>query len=473
MKRRYVTLIAILFFFNHTFSQEKLFLQKGTIIDSVSIENGAKESFSLYLPTKYNNEAEWPLVLVFETKGKTKQAMAMFREAAEKENYILAASNNVSDTLSISKNVLIAGRMLSKLNEIFPVHKNRVYTAGFFNGGGLANLMPIFFKDIEGVVSSKPSLANLDLLTTKNPFHFIGVIGKEDFNYPGMLAYEKMLNRFKFPNNLIVFEEAKEWPNTKYLQKALHLFTVSAMAKGVALKDSLYVANGYKNDLSLITELQKDKKLLLADRLIGETLETYRTHLNLDSLKSVRKQLRKDKLFRSLKRNQNSAFLKEELLKEDYDYYLEEDLNTYNYNNLGWWNYQMTELNKFIYGDSKSEKQMGKRLYNYINALIEDYDMAIRAEKVADDEALILLAMLKTIVEPKNYQYYLNVISLSSKYEDYGTALFYLEEAFKNDFKNEEKLNALEHAALLRISPEYNKLLDKYLEKARYKITDE
>ena len=177
-------------------------------------------------------------------------------------------------------------------------------------------------------------------------------------------------------------------------------------------------------------------------------------------------------MYRSLKRNQNNAFLKEALLKEDYSYYLEEDINTYNYNNLGWWNYQMTELNKFIYGDSKSEQQMGKRLYNYVNALIEDYEADIRKESITDDEALILLSMLKTIAAPKNYKYYLNVISLSSKYEDYGTALFYLEEALKNGFKAEDELIALEDTALLRITPEYNKLIQKYLKKARYKVTD-
>ena len=471
MRTECLALLAALFFFNYTFSQE-LTLKKGVVIDSISVDDAAKESFSLYLPTKFKNEGEWPIVLVFETQGKGRQAMAMFREAAEKENYILASSNNVSDSLSISNNVLIAGRMLDKLNTVLPINKNRIYTGGFSNGGAIANLMPIFYKEIKGVVSNTSFIENLEFLSVKNPFHFIGIIGKEDYNYPSMLIYEKMFNRLKFPNNLIVFEEAKEWPDSKHLKKALHMFTLSAMAKGGTLKDSLYAANGYKKDLMLVKQLQQEQKLLLADRLISETLDIYKTHLNLDSLTEVRKQLRKDKLYRSLKRNQNNAFLKEALLKEDYSYYLEEDINTYNYNNLGWWNYQMTELNKFIYGDSKSEQQMGKRLYNYVNALIEDYEADIRKESITDDEALILLSMLKTIAAPKNYKYYLNVISLSSKYEDYGTALFYLEEALKNGFKAEDELIALEDTALLRITPEYNKLIQKYLKKARYKVTD-
>ncbi|WP_394970572.1 alpha/beta hydrolase [uncultured Croceitalea sp.] len=472
MNRKYIPLVVTLFIFNFISSQE-LILKKGVILDSIIVKDSVQESFSLYLPTKFEDKGKWPVLFVFDTNGKGRQAMAMFREVAEKENYILASSNNINDTISISKNVQIAGRMIAKVNSILPMHKNRVYTAGFSAGGRLANLMPVFFKDIEGTITAGASLANIELLTTKNPFYFIGIVGKEDFNYTSLLTQEKILNRYKFPNNIFVFDGGQVWPESKYLQKALRFFTLSAMAKGNVVTDSIYIKQAFKEDADLINQLKKDKKLLLADRAISEMLEIYRKHINTDSLKTVQKNLKKDKLYRSLSRNEKAAFFKEDLLKEDYVYYLEEDVYTYNYNNLGWWNYQVAELNKFIYGDSKIEKQMGKRLHAYLNALIEDNFEIVKAEKTIDDEALIFLSMLKTITEPKNYEYYLNVISLSSKYEDYGTARFYLEEAFKKGFKEKEKLDKLEHTALLRITPEYNKLMTKYLDAARYRTTDE
>lgn len=472
MKRKYAPILFIFFVFNFTFSQE-LVLKKGTIIDSITVKDSIQESFSLYLPTKFKNNGTWPVLFVFDTQGKGKQALAMFREVAEKENYILAASNAIRDTISLSKNVLITGRMISKVNKILPINKNRIYTAGFSSGGRLANLMPIFFRDIEGVISCGASLANAELLTSKNPFHFVGIVGKEDFNYPSLLLNEKILNRLKFPNNLLVFNGGNEWPSKKQLQKGLSLFTLSAMAKGFTPKDSIYVSAAYNQDLGFIRELKNHKKLLLVDRAIAEMLSVYRVHRNIDSLKNEEKKLKKNKLYRSLKRNESAAFLKEELLKEDFIYYLGQDLNLYNYNNLGWWNYQMSELNKFINGDNLNEQQMGKRLRSYLNALIEDNIEIIKSENPVDDEALILLSMLKTITEPKNYNYYLNVISLSSKYEDYGTALFYLEEALKKGFKTKNKLDALEHTALFRISLEYNKLMEKYLNSARYEIIDE
>jgi hypothetical protein len=81
--------------------------------------------------------------------------------------------------------------------------------------------------------------------------------------------------------------------------------------------------------------------------------------------------------------------------------------------------------------------------------------------------------MLKTITDPSDYSYYLKIISDSARYEDYGTALFYLEELLKNGYKDKEELYNLEHTALLRITPEFNKIVNTYLEDARYDLIDE
>ena len=81
--------------------------------------------------------------------------------------------------------------------------------------------------------------------------------------------------------------------------------------------------------------------------------------------------------------------------------------------------------------------------------------------------------MLKTITDPTDYDYYLKVISLSAKKEDFGTAIFYLEEVLKRGYKDKERLYSLDHTALLRITPEYNKVIEKYLDDARYEIIDE
>ena len=115
---------------------------------------------------------------------------------------------------------------------------------------------------------------------------------------------------------------------------------------------------------------------------------------------------------------------------------------------------------------------MGHRLLGFVNALAEDNIDMVQSDEVLDEDALAFLYMLKTILEPENFDYYLKTVSLSAKNEDFGTSLFYLEEALKKGFKDREKLYGLEGTALLRITPEFNELVAKYLKDSRYDIDE-
>jgi len=222
-----------------------------------------------------------------------------------------------------------------------------------------------------------------------------------------------------------------------------------------------------------IEGLVEVKKMLDAYDMLEQVITIYRPHRNVDSLLELKKELRKDKLFRSQRRTNNAILFKESFIKEDYKFNLLEDISTLNYNNLGWWNYQMGELADYDKKPNPAERQMGKRLKGYLNALIEDNIDIEYAEPTVNTEALSFLWMLKTITDPKNYTYYLNIISDSAFYEDFGTALFYLEELLKNGYKDKSQLYELEHTALLRITPEFNEIVDKYLKDARYDLIEE
>jgi len=84
-----------------------------------------------------------------------------------------------------------------------------------------------------------------------------------------------------------------------------------------------------------------------------------------------------------------------------------------------------------------------------------------------------LLLMLKTITEPNKNTNFIKVISIASKNSDYGTALYYLEELLKKGYKDKHQLYNIEHTTLFKISPEFNKLIERYLKDARYEIKDE
>jgi len=467
-------LLLILFLISFSVTAQQLVLKKGVVIDSIKVNDSIPESFSLYLPQEFKMTEEWPVVFVFDTEGNSERALKLFAPAAEEHGYILAASNNVHDSLSISKNVLVANRMFNSVYGFLPLKKDRSYTAGFSGGARLASVIPAFIKNIRGVLSCGAPIPNTDVLSTKNPFHFIGIVGNKDFNYPDMLALEKYLNRMKFPNQLLVFDGGHEWPSQADFSKALNYFTLTAMAKGELESNKEQIGDAFSKNLGVVSSMITSKKLLIADHRLSQMIRVYGSYGFADSLKATQKSLRRSKDYRNFRRAQNAAFFKENFIKDDYDYYLKEDVLTYNYNNLGWWTYQMENLEKYKKGGVNSfEKNMGMRLEGYLNALIEDNIDLINSEKVVDDEALNFLWMLKTITAPKEYENYLKVISRNAKTSEYGTALFYLEELLKQGFTDKEKLYGLENTSLLRITPEFNEIIAKYLKNARYDIIEE
>ncbi len=449
---------------------QQMTLKKGMVIDSlpVSVSDTISETFSLYLPKTFEVSKAWPVLFVFDMKGHGKQALNMMSLAAEQQGYILAASNNVRDTLPIAENIIIANRMLNAVVGFLPIHKNRIYCGGFSGGGRFSSLIPTFIKGIQGVVTCGASVANTQVLTSKNPFHYIGIVGNEDYNYPEMLGVEEILNRMKFPNQLLVFEGGHQWPDTDQLAHALEIFSLSAMAKGRIPKDQAFVDAQYDEDLTQVNIFFTEQKPLLANNLLDEMLEIYRPFRNTDSIKDSQKTLKRSRLFKTRNREQSEVFYKEGLIKEDYVYYLEEDILTYNYKNLGWWKYQMEELQKFLKSPNELQQQMGKRLKGYVNALVADNIDIVQGGDPVDEEALNFLWMLKTLIDPKDYESYLSIISYNAKINDTGTSLFYLEELLKNGYTDKNKLYNLEDTAFLRITPEFNEIVAKYLKDARY-----
>lgn len=454
-------------------SAQQMTLRRGVVLDSLQVNDTISESFALYLPKKFELDSRWPVLFLFNMEGKGKHVMQPFLQAAEHQNYILAASNSVNDTLSLTQNVLIASRMINQVLNILPVDSRRIYTGGMDTGGTFASVMPVVSKNIKGIISVGGGIANVDVLAPDGPFQFIGIADINEYSSIEMEASESLLNNLRFSNQLFKYEKNTK-PLPMYLiDFGLQIFVLNAMAKGEVVKDMEYVNSAYRQNLRVIDALIKEKKLLQAYDFANEIMEVFRVHLDVSEIKASQKLLRKDKEYKAMKRLASNYKFKEELLQEDYDYAIYEDVATYNFNNLGWWAYQMQEIKKFQASTIRFEHQMGNRLKDFVDHLVNKNIRQLKEEETLDEEGLSFLYMLNTITEPTDYEAYIEVISLSSKIEDYDTALFYLEELLKTGFKDKQQLYDIPDTALLRISPEYNALMLKYLKEARYDIKEQ
>jgi len=453
--------------------EETIVLKKGIVHDSIQVRDSISETFAIYLPKSFDNSRAWPVLFVMDMEGKGKEALHKFKNAAEKQQYILAASNNLRDTLNISENVLVTNRLINSVIALLPVHKERLYTTGFGAGARMASIIPVFIKQISGVVSIGAAFPNYELLYNKIRFQFVGVVGREDYNFTSMWKGRARLNGLKIPNDLIVHDGGYDWPNPLLVEKAVERLSLAALKDSLMPLDSIRINRAFLRDYEQVEEQIQARRLLEAVGMLNSMHSAYRDLVNIDSLVKKRRSLRKSKTYKAQLRELNNLMFKENLIQGEYEFSLLQDLDNLNYNNLGWWNYQMKELQKYEEKPSFREKQLGRRLIGYLNALVEDNLDIEQAQSDVDEEAVSLLWMIKTITDPSDYSYYLKIISDSSRYEDFGTALFYLEELLKQGYTDKEAIYALEYTALLRITPEFNKLIDKYLEAPRYKLIEQ
>jgi hypothetical protein len=455
-------------------------LKKGIVQDSVRINDSIPESMAVFLPSSYDPSKTWPILFAIDMEGRAKQVVHMFREVAEEQGYLVVASNHIRDSLSITQNMFITNRMFNAARGLFSIDKARVYTAGFSNGAKFASLIPSIIKPVGGVISCGSGIAFRELMDPVS-FEFVGIVGRSDFIYPDMIdAQGGNLNirrnvggKFSFNDYLMVFEGGHEWPDKTYLGRSLEIFTLAAMRQGTIDKDPEFVQKIYNRDLSSLNAYTGNNDFSGAVLLLDEIKLKFKGLLDLREVTKRRKVLTKDKGYIAENRKSNRYFQKESFIKQDYQYNLNDDVLSLNYNNLGWWNYQMSKIKDRFNSPDPYEKELGERLLGYLNALVEDNINLELDQDPVNDEALSFLWMVKTITAPKEFRNYLNIISDSAKYEDFGTALFYLEELLKNGYEDRATLYSLENTALLRITPEFNAIVDKYLKGARYDLIDE
>ena len=69
------------------FAQSKLV---GSLLEKVSCEADATQTYALYIPSNYAPEKKWPAIFCFDASGRGKIPVERLQAAAEKYGYIVA-----------------------------------------------------------------------------------------------------------------------------------------------------------------------------------------------------------------------------------------------------------------------------------------------------------------------------------------------------------------------------------------------
>lgn len=442
-------------------------LRKGVVLDSLSVNDSIAESFSLYLPTYYSNERTWPVVFVFDSEGRGRTATQVFREAAEDQGYIVAASNNISPDEDLLNNVKVGTRLINKIFGYFPVDENGIYTAGYAEGAQVASALPTVFKEITGVLAIGDTWVNTDFISKGANFSFIGLVGYRDYRSTMFEETAQFLKLAQLPATVYKFDGGRQWPDSEMLYNVLGDFTLRQMAKGTRPKDEALINKLYEADIATVDRLRRMMQPYKSYEYLEHLEKKYEPFGKKPDLKNRKKELRRDKAFKAQRRAYNNAAVKELELQDTYLYFFNEDVTSANFENLGWWNQQVKELKELQSGNNIAEAEMAFRFEGLLQALANNTFKELKERKAAIDP-LIFTAILQTIFDKENPKGYMNIISLSAQDGDYYTALLYLEDLLKTGYKDLESLYNIPGTLDLKLSPEYNELVKKYLGESKY-----
>ncbi len=464
MKNILYLLLFLLFQFSIA---QELTIRKGVVVDSLAVNDSIPETYAIYLPQDFTMDKTWPAIFVFDAEGKARSAVQLFRIAAEEQGYIIISSNNVDENNPLIENIRTASRLINKVLFYFPVDRNGVYTAGFGQGAVVATALTSIYDKVEGVVSIGDTWLNSSITGKNSDFVFIGLAGASDFR---RYLIEETVGSLKKAGNkatLSIYEGGHVWPSPEIISSAAGELTLKAMAKGNRAKDPAFVEELYQKDLEIAEQLKRRLLYYKAYQWLEQLKSKYVLYDKKDDLKQRQKEIRKEQMFKQQRRRYNRASAMEAEYKAQYDYFLQEDILASNFENLGWWNQQIKELKKIQTGDNIAEQEMAYRLQGYLQAYAKNTFEELERLQAAIDP-LIFTAILRTIFDPENPEGYFSIISLSAQDGDYYTALLYLEDLLKTGYKNMEALYDIPGTLDLKLSPEYNETIKKYLGDSKF-----
>ena len=126
--------------------------------------DGFEREFVVHLPTDYDENEEYPLVLCFHGRGGTArhtEKKTGFSDIADRENFIVVYPEGINRawylsgaTSSIPDDINFTMKLIEHLEDEFLIDKNRIYATGHSNGGFQSIFLAVKHSDTFAAIAS-------------------------------------------------------------------------------------------------------------------------------------------------------------------------------------------------------------------------------------------------------------------------------------------------------------------------------
>jgi tetratricopeptide (TPR) repeat protein len=419
---------------------------KGRIIDTMICASHTSQSYSLYLPEKYSEGREWPVILVFDPSARGRTALEVFREGAGRYGYIIACPLN-SKNGPLNINFDAAGSVLNDLAYRFKLDKRRVYVAGFSGGSRVALAIAVTNNIIAGVIGCGAGLPNEKSLWPLNnsSFLYYGIAGTRDMNLLEMLDLMEYMKTTRVMAYLRTFDGGHQWPSPEIMQEAIEWLTIRAMSRALIATDSAVISSSANKTKMLVKNLTASGNLTDAARYMKYVIRDFpgtgfakETTLRLASLEQSKSY--KDALheFQNISTLENSK--KEKYIRQI------ENISNLPYvpdSVLSWWKSEIGTLNPMRDNTGSLKSPMASRLLNFISILCSEQGTALFRQKQFDLSSFYFEVC--TLSDSENMNNFYNLARSLSSSNRKKEAIDALNKAINHGF-NSKKLIEVEPA---------------------------
>ncbi len=434
----------------------------GTIISSIALDTDQKDTYALYLPRDYDENESYPVVFVFGETTDGDRAVQQFTIGAELTKSIIVGANFPFKD-SLKTGLKKTEKLVNTVYESYAIDENNIILAGIGDGALVAGVSATLSKKVKGIIAINDAYIDNGLFSRNSKIRIVLISGDEGPFYYKMRGYHTVLRSSTSFAGFYEYEGGSEWPEAGFLSAAM----VDILMNEETAQEQ--IQQYYETDLAFGELLYRKQKHLSAFEFVKDIKGQYKNKVELDLQKELLKTIRGNATFKSKKSKQTTVKYAEILLAEDFQYYLGQDSKNSYFDNLGWWNFQMSDLDEKIDSTATNdqERKASIRLKGFVKNIVEERYDEIKS-KNSTIESLLFMNVLRTLVDPENQQAFINAISLSAKEGDIGAALFYLEELLKSGFSNYDLLYDIDGTTALRIGEEWNAIIKDYLGKSKF-----
>ena len=179
--------------------------ERGKLVENVAARKDPKQTYTLYLPSTYDASMRYPVLLIFDPRGRGTRAAEIFQKGAEEFGWVLISSNQTASDGPVEPNERAINALLP---EVSRYNASRIYAAGFSGTAILAWSVGIATGRLAGVIGVGGRLEDA-VPPEKFNFAHYGFAGERDFNQREMRLIDGRLT--KVAHRFHSFDGVHQW----------------------------------------------------------------------------------------------------------------------------------------------------------------------------------------------------------------------------------------------------------------------